>query len=78
MALINHIDETHDFKVAIHWNSVWTNLAKREEQWNDAAAWAMERFGLPGDKYTCRMTTTAIEFWFLEEADALMFQLRWA
>lgn len=78
MALINHIDETHDFKVAIPWNSVWTSLANREEQWNDVAAWAIERFGLPGDKYTCRMTTPAIEFWFLEEADALMFQLRWA
>ena len=78
MALINHIDETHDYKVAIPWKSVWTNLSSREEQWNDAAAYAMEHFGLPGDRYTCRPTQHNLEFWFRTEQDALMFQIRWA
>jgi hypothetical protein len=78
MALINHIDEDHDYRVAIPWNSVWTNLAAREQQWNDAAAWALEYFGLPGDRYTCRPTTKNLEFWFRTESDALMFQIRWS
>jgi hypothetical protein len=43
--------------------------------WNEACARAIELFGLPGDKYTCRMTKEAIEFWFLEEKDAVMFEL---
>ena len=78
MALINHIDETHDHRVAIPWDGTWVNLAKREMQWNEVAAWAMEKFGLPGEKYTCRPTTKNLEFWFLNEADALVFQLRWS
>jgi len=78
MALINHIDESHDYKVAIPWTSTWTNLANRSEQWNDAAAYAMEHFGLPGDRYTCRPTQNNLEFWFRTEQDALMFQIRWS
>jgi hypothetical protein len=78
MALINHIDENHDYKVSIPWKGVWTNIAAREQQWNDAAIWAMEHFGLPGDRYTCRPTKNNLEFWFLTEADALMFQIRWS
>ena len=78
MALINHIDETHDYKVAIPWTNTWTSLANREEQWNDVSAWAIEHFGLPGGKFTCRVTTANLEFWFRDEADALMFQIRWS
>lgn len=80
MALINGIDETHDYRVAIpwEWRSVYSSINRRLDQWNDAAAWAIEHFGLPGDRYTCRPTKSAIEFWFLNEADALLFQIRWS
>ena len=44
-------------------------------RWNEACAKAIEMFGLPGDKYTCRMTKSAIEFWFLAEKDAMVFEL---
>jgi hypothetical protein len=43
--------------------------------WNETCAKAIEMFGLPGDKYSCRFTQKAIEFWFLEEKDALLFEL---
>jgi hypothetical protein len=79
MALINHIDEAHDYKVAIPWEShTLSILNERETQWNDASVYAMERFGLPGDRYTCRITQHNIEFWFKDEQDALLFQIRWS
>lgn len=43
--------------------------------WNECCATAIELFGLPGDKYSCRFTNQAIEFWFLEEKDAMIFEL---
>ena len=53
-------------------------IDRNMEQWNNAAAWAIERFGLPGDKYTCRPTKAAMEFWFKDPKDAVVFQLRWS
>ena len=44
-------------------------------KWNECCARAIEMFGLPEEKYTCRFTKEAIEFWFLEEKDALVFEL---
>ena len=43
--------------------------------WNETCVKAIELFGLPGDKYSCRFTKEAIEFWFLEEKDAMLFEL---
>jgi hypothetical protein len=44
-------------------------------KWNESCARAIELFGLPGEKYTCRITKENIEFWFLDEKDALLFEL---
>lgn len=80
MALINHIDESHDYKVSIPWTRppALTIVEGRQELWNEAAAWAIERFGLPGTAYTCRLSESGIEFWFEKEQDALLFQIRWS
>lgn len=79
MALINHIDENHDYKVAIPWESYGENMIRdRQAQWLDASIYAVEHFGLPGDRYTCRPTKYYMEFWFRDEQDALMFQIRWS
>lgn len=80
MALINHIDEEHDYKVTIPWETnfpAW-DVQGHQIQWHEASVYAMEHFGLPGDRYTCRPTKSAMEFWFRDEADALMFQIRWS
>ena len=80
MALNYSVDKLHDHKVAIpwEWRSVSNDLDKKLSMWNDAAAWAIEHFGLPGDRYICRPTKAAIEFWFKDEADALLFTLKHA
>lgn len=46
-----------------------------KETWNEICAKAIEMFGLPGDKYSCRFTSEYIEFWFIEEKDAMVFEL---
>lgn len=80
--LINEIDDAHDYKVRIPFAKQDGTIFQTEREaynninnWNECCAKAIELFGLPGNKYTCRMTKGAIEFWFLEEKDALMFEL---
>jgi hypothetical protein len=72
--LINGIDNTHDYCVKIPFDYLHS-VATGVERWNDVCAKAMEMFGLPGDKYTCRFLKDRIEFWFLDEKDAMMFEL---
>ena len=68
------IDYEHDYRVRIPFT--YGNMTNLEiNKWNEACARAIEMFGLPGEKYTCRMTTSAIEFWFLDGKDAMMFEL---
>lgn len=76
-SLLGGIDIDHDYRVRIPFGHVdsYLDQVKHINNWNEACARAIEMFGLPGKKYTCRFTTTAIEFWFLEEKDAMMFEL---
>lgn len=71
------IDVDHDYRVRIPFSHIDSYLdhAQHINNWNEACAKAIEMFGLPGDKYTCRMTRAAIEFWFRDEKDAMMFEL---
>ena len=71
------IKNEHDYRVRIPFQRFESYLDHYDHinNWNECCATAIELFGLPGDKYTCRMTTNAIEFWFLEEKDALLFEL---
>jgi hypothetical protein len=54
-------------------NSLGTDVGV--SMWNETCATAIEMFGLPGAKYTCKFTPSAIEFWFLDGKDAMMFEL---
>lgn len=73
-SLLGGIDINHDYRVRIPFEmSVFGNT--KSNMWNETCAKAIEMFGLPGQKYTCRMTKGAIEFWFLEEKDAMWFEL---
>ena len=77
------IDNNHDYRVRIPFfkvdpDSIYElerNSMQCVNNWHEHCAKAMEMFGLPGDKYTCRLTRDAMEFWFLEEKDALLFEL---
>jgi hypothetical protein len=46
-------------------------------KWNETCAWAMEKFGLPGDKYSTHPTEGYMDFYFQDEKDAIHFSLRW-
>ena len=72
--LINGIDDTYDYKVKIPFNNI-VGSTEGINLWNETCATAIEMFGLPGNKYSCRFTKEAIEFWFLDEKDAMMFEL---
>jgi hypothetical protein len=43
--------------------------------WNETCAWAVEKFGLPGDKYETQVTEDYMDFYFKDERDAIHFQL---
>jgi hypothetical protein len=43
--------------------------------WNETCAWAVEKFGLPGDKYETHVTEDYMDFYFVDERDAILFQL---
>ena len=65
------IDVGNDYCVKIPFN-----LSSGEvNEWNEHCVTAIEMFGLQGDKYVCRFTSSAIEFWFRDDKDAIMFEL---
>ncbi len=70
-SLLGGIDVDHDYRVRIPFNLMSGDL----NSWNECCATAIELFGLPGEKYTCRVTKNFMEFWFLDEKDAIMFEL---
>lgn len=71
------IDYDHDHVVRIPFEiTLESNAAKKAlNNWNEHCATAIEKFGLPGDKYSCRLTDNNMEFWFRDEKDALVFEL---
>lgn len=45
--------------------------------WNETCIWAIEQFGLPGDKFETHPTADYMDFYFRDERDAIHFNLRW-
>ena len=69
----------HALKTHKNWHLVtipW-RLGDTEQKWNETCAWAIEQFGLPGEKYVTHPTKDYMEFLFKNEQDAIMFSLRW-
>lgn len=44
-------------------------------KWNETCAWAVEQFGLPGDRFTAHATEEYMDFYFVDERDAILFEL---
>ena len=57
-------------RVRISWQ---TNY--KYAMWNETCAYAIEKFGLPGDKYETHVTEDYMDFYFKDERDAIIFQL---
>ena len=59
--------------VRIHWSREFDN----ETKWNEVCAWAIEYFGLPGDRFQTHANVNYMDFSFKSNKDALMMALRW-
>ena len=55
----------------------WTIRTDNEGYWNEVCAWAIERFGLPGDKFVTSANINYMDFIFNNNKDALMMALMW-
>jgi len=53
-------------------------LLDNMENWNDACAWAMKQFGLPGDRFQTELTADWMKFKFFNPHDATIMALRFA
>jgi hypothetical protein len=45
--------------------------------WNMACAWAIGEYGLPDERFTTRPGDEGMDFYFVDERDAIMFELTW-
>jgi hypothetical protein len=55
----------------------WSRDFANEVYWNEVCAWAIEKFGLPGERFMTSANVEFMDFIFPDDRDALMFSLRW-
>jgi hypothetical protein len=72
------------WQIMLESNPDWHRVQLRWEKgkdsdyfWNEACAWAVEQFGLPGDKYITHPTTDYMDFLFKNKEDAVLMTLKW-
>ena len=56
----------------------WKNPYDHGDRWNELFVWALETYGLNGDRWTYTPTVDYMNFHFPDENDALLFQLKTA
>lgn len=81
-ALAKKIDEEimWDMLKQANWYQIEIPFEKASDSyflWNEACAWAMEEFGLPGKRYITHIGKRGIEFLFKDEKDAILMTLKW-
>lgn len=55
----------------------WDRNFDNNQKWNEVCAWAIEYFGLPGDRFHTSANVHYMEFIFKNNHDALMMSLQW-
>ena len=55
----------------------WTRNYDNDTYWNEICAWAIEYFGLPGDRFQTHANVNYMDFVFKSNKDALVMALRW-
>jgi len=55
----------------------WSREFDNEQRWNDVCAWAIEHFGLPGDRFQSYANVNYMDFVFKSNKDALLMALMW-
>jgi hypothetical protein len=61
------------YNVRIPWRD-----GDQPSDWDETCVWAIEHFGLPGQRYICKPTEDYMDFKFNEEKDSILFALRWS
>ena len=56
----------------------WTVRSDNEVYWNEVCAWAIERFGLPGERFVSHANINYMDFVFKSNKDALMMAVMWS
>lgn len=54
----------------------WETLS-RPTPWNEVCAWAIEEFGLPGDRYVTHPSPDEMTYLFRDRDDAVLMILKW-
>ena len=65
-------DREFQHGVRLSWGRRWNSIT----QWDDVSIWALELFGLPGDKYIVDINVNEMVWWFKNPADQILFVLR--
>lgn len=55
----------------------WEKTHDKNFNWNEACAWVVENFGLPGENFVTHSSENQMKFLFKHEAHAIMTTLRW-
>jgi hypothetical protein len=55
----------------------WIRKYDNNTMWNEVCAWAIERFGLPGDRFETHANVDYMEFIFKSNKDALLMAIQW-
>ena len=55
----------------------WEKGKDTDYFWNEACAWAVENFGLPGENYLTHPTRDCMKFLFKYEEHAILMTLKW-
>jgi hypothetical protein len=55
----------------------WEKTHDKNFNWNEACAWAVEQFGLPGENFVTHPSLNQMKFLFKHEQHAIMMTLRW-
>jgi hypothetical protein len=80
----NEILKEVGWQIMLESNPDWHLVQLRWEKgkdstffWNEACAWAVEQFGLPGEKYMTHPTESHMDFLFKNQEDAVLMTLKW-
>lgn len=55
----------------------WSREYDNKQMWNEVCAWAIEYFGLPGDRFYTQANVNYMDFIFESNKDALLMALKW-
>ena len=64
----------YDHHVAVWWSEGMRGVSA----WDDVCIYAIEHYGLPGDRFITDISADRMIWSFRDPKDALMFKLRWS